>query len=597
MSQARTQRRLAAILAADVVGYSKHMQTDEVGTLARLKLLRRELIDPQIEAHGGRIVKLMGDGMLIEFPSLVDAAECAVAVQQGVAGANASQTEAHRLAFRVGLNLGDVIIDGDDIHGDGVNVAARLEGLAETGGICISDDAYRQVRGKIEAEFVDGGAQPVKNIAEPVRVWHWAPGQTDTPSAEAAAAEPLALPDKPSIAVLPFDNMSGDPDQEFFADGMAEDIITALSRMPWFFVIARNSSFTYKGQAVDVKDVAADLGVQYVLEGSVRRGGDRLRITAQLIDALSGNHVWAERYDRQIADIFDVQDEVTQAIVGAIAPEFLAVEAKRARRKDAGKLDAWECVMRGRAHLWKFGREDAAEARKLFERAIELAPSGEFGASDLALVHFLESYYRWSDSPAQSFEAMIASAEQAVAADDHDPWALTILAWAKIFARRWEEARTSIDRAVALSPNFAPAVGFKGGILALLGEIEESLTWFDEARRLSPRDTIMGTWMMGEFWAHYALESYEHALRIADAALRLAPGNPTYRRQRAAALAMLGRDDEARSAMADYLTLEPNHTLADVGRLPSKNTEYLARFIEGLRRAGLPEAPEDETSG
>ena len=370
---------------------------------------------------------------------------------------------------------------------------------------------------------------------------------------------------------------------------MAEDIITALSRMPWFFVIARNSSFTFKGRAVDVKQVAAELGVQYVLEGSVRRGGNRLRITAQLIDALSGKHVWAERYDREIADIFAVQDDVTQAIVGAIAPEFLSVEAKRARRKDPEKLDAWECVMRGRAHLWRLGREDVAEARKLFERAIALVPSGEFGSSDLALVHVIEGHYRWSEAPKESYAAMLDSAERAVATDDHDPWAFTMLAWANIFARRWDEAQTAIDRAVALSPNFAPALGFRGGILALLGEPEAAMPCFEQARRLSPRDSIIAVWLMGQFWAEYELERYEDALRTAEEAIGLAPGNPTYRRQRAAALAMLGRMEEAEAAVADYLRLEPGHTLADAAQVPAKNPEHLAHWVEALRTAGLPE--------
>jgi len=421
-------RRLAAILAADVVGYSRLIRADEEGTLAALKRLREEVIDPGMAAHDGRIVKLMGDGVLAEFGSVVDAVRLAVQVQEGVAERNAELPEERRIAFRVGINLGDVVIDGDDIHGDGVNVAARLEALAEPGGICISAAVHDQVRDRLDLHFEDLGERQVKNLDRPVHVWRWATEASPLAAALSATSAPLALPDKPSIAVLPFDNMSGDPDQEFFADGMAEDIITALSRMPWFFVIARNSSFTFKGRAVDVKQVAAELGVKYVLEGSVRKAGNRLRITAQLIDATTGKHVWAERYDREIADLFEVQDEVTRSIVGAVAPEFLSAESQTARRKDPAQLDAWECVVRGRGHLWKLAREDAAEARELFERAIALAPSGEFGTSDLALVYFLESFYRWSDDPQESLAAMLRTAEQAVAADDQDPWALTILA-------------------------------------------------------------------------------------------------------------------------------------------------------------------------
>ena len=583
------KRRLAAIVAADVVGYSRLIRADEEGTLAALKTLRNDLIDPKIAQHHGRIVKLMGDGMLAEFGSVVDAVRAAAEIQRAVAERNIGLAEANLIKFRIGINLGDVVIDGEDIHGDGVNVAARLEGLAEPGGICISAAVHEQVRDRAGLSFEDMGEREVKNIDRPIRVWRWVAEASPLAAASSAASVPLALPDKPSIAVLPFENMSGDPEQEFFADGMSEDIITALSRMPWFFVIARNSSFTYKGRAVDVKQVAVELGVKYVLEGSVRKGGNRLRITAQLIDATTGKHVWAERYDREIADIFDVQDEVTQAIVGAVAPEFLSIEAKKARRKDPAQLDAWECVMRGRAHLWKLGREDAAEARKLFERAIELVPSGEFGTSDLALVHFLESYYRWSGSPEQSLEKMLRSAEKAVAADDHDPWALTILAWANVVAHRWDEALPPVERAIEQSPNFAAAIGFRGTILALLGESDPAIACIDEAVRLSPRDGIMVFWIMGLVWAYYAQARYEEAANAARQAIRMAPDNPTFRRQLAACYAMLDRMDEARAALEEYLRLEPSHTLADASKVPSKIPEHVERFVEGLRRAGLPE--------
>ena len=581
------ERRLAAILAADVVGYSRLVRADEEGTLAALKMLLADLIEPGIAGHHGRVVKLMGDGVLAEFPSVVDAVRAAAEIQRAITGGYAGVSEENRIAFRMGINLGDVVIDGDDIQGDGVNVAARLEGLAEPGGICISAAVHEQVRDRVDLEFEDLGEREVKNIDRPIRVWRWAmedgslfPAPTDTPA-------PPVLPDKPSIAVLPFDNMSNDPDQDFFADGMAEDIITALSRMPWFFVISRNSSFTYKGRAVDVKQVATELGVRYVLEGSVRKAGNRLRITAQLIDATNGNHVWAERYDREITDIFEVQDEVTRAIVGAVAPEFLSTEAKRSRHKDASQLDAWECVMRGRAHLWKLGREDSAEARRLFERAIELLPSGELGTSDLALVYFLETFYGWSDSPPKSLRMMLETAERAVAADDGDPLALTILAWANVFAHRWDEALPPVDRAVELSPNFAPAIGVRGAVLALLGDAQPSIEEIEKAIRLSPRDGFMTIWLMGLFWAYHALTRYEEAAETARRAIRIAPDNPTFRRQLASASAMLGRLDDAREAITEYRRLEPDHTIADASKIPSKVPEHLDRFIEGLRKAGL----------
>ncbi|MEE9589343.1 MAG: adenylate/guanylate cyclase domain-containing protein, partial [Hyphomicrobiaceae bacterium] len=321
MAKREVQRRLAAIVSADVVAYTRLMERDEAGTHARLKARFTKLVEPKIAEHGGRVVKLMGDGLLAEFPSVVDAVNWAVEVQTKVAELSAEEPDEQQIEYRVGVNLGDVIVDGDDIFGDGVNVAARLQEIAEPGGVCISEKVQTEVRGKLNVELVDGGTQTVKNVRDPLRIWRWSPGQVEASDAalRPLAGEPLVLPDKPSIAVMPFDNMSGDPEQEYFADGMAEDIITALSRMPWFFVIARNSSFTYKGHAVDVKQVARELGVQYVLEGSVRKGGNRLRITAQLIDAMTGKHVWAERYDREIVDIFAVQDEVTEAIVGAVA--------------------------------------------------------------------------------------------------------------------------------------------------------------------------------------------------------------------------------------------------------------------------------------
>jgi adenylate cyclase len=589
MSKQKVTRRLAAILAADVVGYSRLVRADEDGTLARLKALRDELIDPSISRHDGRIVKTMGDGVLVEFSSVVDAVRSAVEVQQSLAEREADVPEDRRIVLRVGINLGDVVIDGDDIHGDGVNVAARLEGLAMPGSICVSGAVHDQVRDRIDLYFEDLGEQEVKNIDRPIQVWRWTPEPSVTADEGAVAAKPLPLPDKPSIAVLPFENMSGDPEQEHFADGMAEDITTSLSRMPWFFVIARNSSFTYKGRAVDVTKVAAELGVKYVLEGSVRKGGNRLRITAQLIDAKTGNHIWAERYDRELIDIFEVQDEVTQAIVAAVAPEFLSTEAKAARRKDPAHLDAWECVMRGRAHLWKLGREDAAEARQLFERAIELAPGGEFGASDLALVHFLEFFYGWGDSPEQSLKNMLATAQMAIAADGSDALAWTVLAWASQFAHRWDDAIEAIERAIQLSPNFVPAIGIRGGIRALNGEPDSAIESINQAARLSPSDGFMPIWMLCLFWAYYAKGQYDEAAKAALRGLRTAPDNPTLRRQLAAAYAMLDRMDEAKAALDEYLRIEPNHTIADARRIPSSVPDDLERYLDGLRKAGLPE--------
>jgi adenylate cyclase len=350
------------------------MGVDEVGTLNSLKAIRRELADPAIAAHHGRVVKTTGDGILIEFPSVVDAVACAVAIQEGMVARNADVPEDKRIVFRIGINIGDIIIDEADILGDGVNIAARLEGLADPGGICLSDDAYRQVRGKIDATFSDMGEQTLKNIAQPVRTWHLVACGGPASRMDTLAKPALPLPDKPSLAVLPFQNMSGDPEQEYFADGMTEDVITALSKLRWFFVIARNSSFAYKGRALDVRQIARELGVRYVLEGSVRKAGNRLRITTQLVDATTGNHVWAQRYDREIADIFAVQDEITESVVASIEPELYAAENLRFQSKPPESLDAWGCVIRALWHLARITLEDNTEARRLLNRATALSP-------------------------------------------------------------------------------------------------------------------------------------------------------------------------------------------------------------------------------
>ncbi|WP_436643164.1 adenylate/guanylate cyclase domain-containing protein [Microbaculum sp. FT89] len=590
MVQERVQRRLAAILAADMVGYSRLMRADEEGTIERQKALRRDLIDPEIAGHGGRIVKTMGDGLLVEFPSVVDAVKCAVAVQEAMTEREATIPEDLRIRYRVGINLGDIVIEDADIVGDGVNVAARLEGLAEPGGLCISDLVYRSAHGGPGLRFEDLGDQQLKNIPEPVRVWRWRPeDKGNGKSPEVSPGATPALPDKPSIAVLPFTNMSGDPEQEYFADGMAEDIITELSRLPWFFVIARNSSFTYKGQPVDVTKVGRELGVAYVLEGSVRKAGNRLRINAQLIDAETGNHIWAERYDREIADIFDIQDEINQAIINAVAPELVSAEQKKTRQKDPAQLSAWECVMRGRAHVWKLGREDARIARRLFEQAIALSPGSGLGASDLALVHFLDAFYGWSRSREQSFKDMVKTAENAVAIDDTDPMALTILSWAYTFAYQWDEALSTIDRAIALSPNFAPAIGLRGAILACADEPDLAIATVREAIRLSPRDGFMPYWLMGLFWAYHSIQDYEQAVLTAQHAVRVAPDNPTFRRQLLVANHMLGRKAEAAAALADYLALDPKATVDDSRIIPSRNKQHLERYIQILIDAGVPE--------
>ena len=399
MVEQRVERRLTAIFAGDVAGYSRLMGADEEGTLSRLNAHRRDFLEPKIAEHRGRIVKRTGDGILIEFASAVDAARCAVEIQHGMIKRNAPVPQEKRIEFRIGIHVGDVIIEDGDIFGDGVNIAARLEGIAQPGGICISDDAYRQVRGKLDANFQDAGEQELKNIARPVRVYQL------QPSGGASEAPRLVLPDKPSIAVLAFENMSGDAEQEYFADGIAEDIITALSKSRWLFVIARNSSFTYKGRAIDIKQIGRELGVRYVLEGSVRKAGNRVRITGQLIEAATGTHLWAERYDRALEDIFAVQDEITHSIIGAIAPGILAAEIQRSQGKEAAELGQWERLMRAHWHIRRFTREDFGKAIHLLDELLRHEPDNALALADLAFSLHFAAVFGWTDSARRSHGA------------------------------------------------------------------------------------------------------------------------------------------------------------------------------------------------
>ncbi|NQU69387.1 MAG: adenylate/guanylate cyclase domain-containing protein [Rhodospirillales bacterium] len=584
MTEQRVQRRLAAILAADVVGYSAMMGRDEAGTLALLNERREQIIDPSLARYGGRIVKIMGDGLLVEFASAVDAVQSALDVQTAMAALNDGIPEFDRMNFRVGVNVGDVIVEGDDIHGDGVNIAARLEGLSKPGGICISDDVYRRVRGKIEASFDDLGAQELKNIAEPVHV------HNVSPSRGKGTFAPLPLPDKPSIAVLPFQNMSGDAEQEYFADGISEDIITALSRFHWFFVIARNSSFSYKGTSPDIRDVAKELGVKYVLEGSVRKGGNRVRITAQLIDATTGNHIWAERYDRELHDIFAVQDEITEAITGAVAPSFIAAEARRAASKAPENLDSWDLVMRGNWHLWRMNREDMAEAKQLFQAAIKLDPDSYMAHGGLAMALQLPAGMGWADDLQDSHDQGYRAAQRALALNDQNALAHVALAMVNHVSRDNHAAMVSCRRALDLNPNFAFAEGLMGLVHAHLGDYHDANRHLDNAIRLSPRDPTL-SWVglarvVAALMADLPEEYLARAKELTDAAPNLFVGW----RHVAVAYAMQDRLEEARAAIAQVLRLNPDDRLESVRQtLPMSDLEMLERFLGLLRTAGLPE--------
>jgi adenylate cyclase len=586
MTEERVQRRLAAILAADVAGYSRLMGVDEEGTLSALKELRRDLADPKIKEHRGRIVKTTGDGLLVEFASVVDAVRCAVEVQYEMAERNVGTPEEQRIQFRIGINLGDIIKDGRDIHGDGVNIAARLEALAEPGGICVNRVVRDQVRDKLDFAFEDAGEQRVKNIARPLRVYRIRPGRSagDTMG---AARPPLALPDKPSVAVLPFTNMSGDSEQEFVSDGIAEDVITALSRYPSLFVIARNSSFTYKGRAVDVKQVGRELGVRYVLEGSVRKSGNRIRVTAQLVEAGTGNHVWADRYDRDLADIFAVQDEITEAVTIAIAPAIADAELQRAVRKPPDSLDAWAAYQRGLWHLSEANPDDNTIAQKFFQQAIDLDPTFAGGYSGLALAQLQAAavYQKLGLLEAQSSAEAVA--RRAVALDGADAEARSCLGWALQARGELQGALSEIERALGMSPNLAVAHGQRGATLIFAGWPKEGLAAVQTSIRLDPRDPFSAIRLLHIACGLYFSREYEEAIEAAKQLIRSYPDFPMIYRWPAAALGQLGRTAEAKEALDKAVSLAPAAFDMYVRkRVPWFRPEDHAHLVEGLRKAG-----------
>lgn len=584
-------RKLAVLIHADVAGSTALVQLNQALAHQRIQSCFKGLAEA-VADYGGITRELRGDALVAEFERASDAVCAAQAFQVAQNHFIAGLADNIRPSVRIGIAMGEVIIADRTITGAGIVLAQRLEQLAAPGGVVIQGAAYETLPRQLPFDYQNLGEQSLKGFDETVRAFAVTLAQgarVPEPDLPAGGRAGLALPDRPSIAVLPFDNRSGDMDQEYFSVGISEDIITALSRMPWFFVISRNSSFVYKGRQVDIRNVARELGVHYVLEGSVRRSGSRVRVTAQLVDAINDKHVWAEKYDRELADVFAVQDEVVDNIVGQVAPGFLSAEARRAHRADPDQLNAWDCVMRGRWHMWKLSRDNLAQARALFERALELVPGGRFGASDLAFTHVLEAYYSWTDSRDRSMQAMTHYAMQAIDADDHDAWAYTTLGFARLFALKWDEALAALDRAIALSPNFAPALGVKSLVLACNENSVGALECFDKAVRLSPHDSLTPLWLMGKFWAYWVDEDYARALQAAAEFVRLAPQNPTARRQLAAACAASGKPQQARQAMREYLQLEPQHTAANIrGRLPGRNAATVERFIEALRDAGLP---------
>jgi len=583
------KRRLAAVLAADVAGYSRLMGNDEEGTLARLKAVRKALVDPAIASHRGRIVKTTGDGMLIEFASAVDAVRSAVEVQRRMAGQNATVPLDQRIEFRIGIHVGDIIFDDNDIFGDGVNIAARLEGISEPGGVCISDDAQRQIRTKVDVAFHDMGPQTLKNIAEPMRTWS-ARLDGDAPSPanpSTSPIQPLALPDKPSIAVLPFQNMSGDPDQEYFADGMVDDIITALSRFTSLFVIARNSSFTYKGRAVDIKQVGRELGVRYVLEGSVRKAAGRVRISGQLIEASTGTHLWAEKFDGALEDVFELQDAVTERVVGAIEPSIKQAEINRSRTKPTSNLDAYDYYLRAFQQLVLYTREGSDAALDYIRQAIALDPGYALAKAYLSVIYVMRWIQGWG-APGDP-EKGLAAAREAIVLGSDDP---SVLRWAGHTLGFWGD----YDRSIALLEKAARLNVNGSQILTSLGwvkvysctDTERAIAHFERSIRLSPRDPEMAVTLTGIAFAHLIAGHNEQALAFAQQSIDEGPQFTSGHRAKITALIFLNREQEARAAAEMLLTYDPQFTISS--RLPGyRKSDFQQRYRAALKAAGLRE--------
>ena len=581
------ERRLAAVVAADMVGYSRLMEVDETGTLARLKTHRIELIDPAIAKNRGRIIKTTGDGMLVEFHSVADAVLCAAEIQRRMARRNADVSPARWMQFRIGINLGDVIVEENDIFGDGVNVAARLEMLAEPGGICVSGAVRDQVGDRLDdIAFEDLGDQIVKNIARPIRVFRVRLEPNATTALEGAkdAAAATTIAKKPSIAVLPLVNMSGDPEQEFFADGLTEDIITELSRFHELLVISRNSTFVHKGKAVKVQEVAREFGVEYVLEGSVRKAGDRIRVTVQLIDAETDRHIWAERYDRQLEDIFAIQDEMTRAIVATLPGRVEAATHDRAKRKPTDNMAAYECVLAAKVLHHRSTREDNAEAQRLLDRALALDPNYAHAHAWKACVLGQTWVYDWCADREVTFQQVAAELEITLALDDNDSDVHRILAALNLNRDDHDKAAYHQERALALNPNYDLVVVQQGELLTWLGRPEEGIDWIRKAMRLNP-------YHPERFWSHlgracYCAEKYAEA---AEAFSRITRPDHTHHAFLAATFARMGNAVAATAHASEVLKREPKFSVAVYLATQHYKREVDRRRHEaGLLSAGLP---------
>ncbi len=582
-------RKLAAILAADVVGFSRLAGADEDRTLARLRALRSDLVDPTVDVHRGRVVKRTGDGILAEFRSVVDAVRCAIELQNSMVERNAGLPPERRIVFRIGVHLGDVVEESDgDLMGDGVNIAARLEGIAKPGAICLSVDAYRQVRSRLDLAVTDLGEAQLKNIVEPIRVYSLevgAPVQAK-PAAPEKWSPPTPVPDKPSIAVLAFNNMSGDAEQEYFSDGISEDIITDLSRLSNLHVVARNSSFVYKKTAVSVSDVAKALGVRYVLEGSVRKAGNRVRVTAQLIDSTTGGHVWASRYDRELTDIFAIQDELTKEIVSALKCNLTIGEQDRMAPRRNVNVEAYELFLRGREQTWTATRTGNIAARGLLERAIAIDPDYAAAHAVIAITHMLDYANGYSGDPEHSLEVAREIAERAVRMDEEEPLGHFALGSVFLWSREYDRALAEVQRSIALAPNSAEGLRMKAHIQVFAGDPAGALENVDAYMKRDPHYADIALQLVAD--ARFTLGEYEPAIAALKRRLTRNPQSETAYALLASCYGALGRSEECRKAWEQTLRLSPGFSMERRRRvLPFRNPEDFERRVEALRKGGV----------
>jgi len=586
----RVERRLAAVLAADIAGYSRLIGLDEERTVAQLKAFRKTLVDPAVAAHRGRIVKSTGDGVLVEFGSAVDAARCAIEIQREMASKNAGIPPEFRIEFRIGIHVGDIIIDDDDIFGDGVNIAARLEGIAKPGGVCISDDAQRQIRGKIDVVFDDIGLQSLKNIAEPMRSWHVQLGDGYAPASSSfSKVQELTLPDKPSIVVLPFDNMSAEPGQDYLADGIVEAITATLSRIRSFFVIARSSAFTYKGRPKNARDIGKELGVAYLLEGSLQKIGSRVRIIVQLIETDGGAHVWSSRFDGTMDDFFDLEDRISEQVAGALQPSLRIAEIERSRRKRPQDLGSYDYTMRAMPHVWALEKHESARAIELLEKAIAIDPKYPLALSLAGWCHAQRSVYNWADDIAGSQRMALSLAERAAEMSGDDPIVLAVLGAVHTFVRNYGTARVLLERAVTLDPNAAWAWTRLGWLECYADQTQKAIEHFERALRLSPIDPMNFNNYVGIASAHEVAEEYDQAASLYRRALQERPNARWIYRNVATSLSGAGRIEEAKQAYAEMMRDYPDLTISKYKQAMVFSPAALDRMGENLRKLGLPE--------